>query len=292
MTTTTSTQHVVSSAHSDNHHQHHHHHYHHYHNYTNQPSTFPLSSDHLLHLIQYNVLRALLTNKFSLNLHTPLTDDPTSIACPISGVYHTVDPPHLTTDPSFAILPPSLYPTPLQKNHDHPIWVNAMPFPRVRDNFIRHAGLFNPWELLYDLVGEFMSNTPAACVASHPKPTTTAAIKEKALAHARSFSRSSSITLSIGGGGGASDSSDSGMDVDDDTNHHFPDQVDDEVTTGRSGLIVWGEPHDAQSWEVTPGFLARWAWALEGCEEELVETSNRWRVRRGAEPMRLSILRR
>lgn len=65
--------------------------------------------------------------------------------------------------------------------------------------------------------------------------------------------------------------------------------ADDGVTAGRKGLIVWGEPHEIQSWEATPGFLAKWAWAVEGCEE-LVEISNRWRMRRGEDPMRLSVV--
>jgi hypothetical protein len=62
---------------------------------------------------------------------------------------------------------------------------------------------------------------------------------------------------------------------------------EDEVTAGRNGLIVWGEPHDRQSWEATPSFLEKWAWAVEGCDE-LVKCSNRWRLMRGEEPMRLS----
>lgn len=58
----------------------------------------------------------------------------------------------------------------------------------------------------------------------------------------------------------------------------------DEITAGRRGLIVWGEPYDKDNWEATPGFLAKWAWIVEGCRE-LVEISNRWRVKRGEEPM-------
>jgi hypothetical protein len=61
----------------------------------------------------------------------------------------------------------------------------------------------------------------------------------------------------------------------------------DEVTSGRNGLIIWGEPHDMQSWEATPGFLAKWSWAVEGCDE-LVKISNHWRMRRGEEPIRLA----
>ncbi|PWY89823.1 hypothetical protein BO70DRAFT_377088 [Aspergillus heteromorphus CBS 117.55] len=62
---------------------------------------------------------------------------------------------------------------------------------------------------------------------------------------------------------------------------------DDEVTTSRRGFLVWGEPHRAESWEVTPGFLRKWSWAVEGCEG-LIESSNRWRMARGEEPMRVS----
>ncbi|GFF25376.1 hypothetical protein IFM61606_09427 [Aspergillus udagawae] len=63
---------------------------------------------------------------------------------------------------------------------------------------------------------------------------------------------------------------------------------DDTVTSGRNGLIVWGEPHMKESWEVTPGFLKKWPWVVEGCEE-LVKFSNYWRAIRGEEPMQLIV---
>ncbi|RAK97528.1 uncharacterized protein BO80DRAFT_467760 [Aspergillus ibericus CBS 121593] len=63
---------------------------------------------------------------------------------------------------------------------------------------------------------------------------------------------------------------------------------DDEITASRKGLIIWGEPHRAESWEATPGFLRKWSWAVEGCEE-LIEYSNRWRMRRGEEPMSFAV---
>jgi hypothetical protein len=62
---------------------------------------------------------------------------------------------------------------------------------------------------------------------------------------------------------------------------------EDEVTAERKGLIVWGEPYDMRSWEATPGFLAKWSWAVEGCDD-LIQSSNRWRQMRGEEPIRLS----
>jgi hypothetical protein len=66
------------------------------------------------------------------------------------------------------------------------------------------------------------------------------------------------------------------------------DEDDDEVNANRNGLILWGESHDMNSWEVTPGFLRKWAWVMRGCEE-LIVSSNRWRRIRGEEPLRFSI---
>lgn len=66
------------------------------------------------------------------------------------------------------------------------------------------------------------------------------------------------------------------------------DEDDDEVTANRNGLILWGESHDVDSWEVTPGFLRKWAWVMQGCEE-LIVSSNRWRRIRGEEPLHFSI---
>ncbi|KAK7725785.1 hypothetical protein SLS63_007940 [Diaporthe eres] len=206
-----------------------------------QPFTFPLSSDHLLHLIQHNVFRAFITNKRALIIPG---GDPSN--CLISGPYRHDTSPH----PFHPNIPPSLAPTTLQRDRYHSIWVSSIPFPRMRDNFIRHEGLFDPWDLMHDLIGDFMITMPAACVGGPPTATR----------------RPSLLTFPSGS----------------------VNDADDEITGGRKGLIVWGEPHETQSWEATPGFLAKWAWAVEGCEE-LVETSNRWRMHRGEEPMRLSL---
>jgi hypothetical protein len=61
---------------------------------------------------------------------------------------------------------------------------------------------------------------------------------------------------------------------------------DDEITATRNGLIIWGEPYRAESWEATPGFLRKWAWAVVGCEE-LIASTNRWRGVRGEGPVRV-----
>lgn len=57
----------------------------------------------------------------------------------------------------------------------------------------------------------------------------------------------------------------------------------------RRGLILWGEPYQRDSWEVTPGFLKKWWWVMKGCGE-LVESTNRWRTVRGEKPLRMAIL--
>jgi len=55
----------------------------------------------------------------------------------------------------------------------------------------------------------------------------------------------------------------------------FWNQPDEE-----SGLLVWGEPWDVRSWEVTESFLKKWQWVVRGCPE-LMNSTNAWRARRG-----------
>ncbi|KAI1068822.1 hypothetical protein LB507_006308 [Fusarium sp. FIESC RH6] len=48
----------------------------------------------------------------------------------------------------------------------------------------------------------------------------------------------------------------------------------------RPGLIVWGDASLPHSWEVSPKFLRKWGWLLQGCPE-MLEATNRWRESRG-----------
>ncbi|KAL4862458.1 hypothetical protein BDV12DRAFT_203044 [Aspergillus spectabilis] len=208
-----------------------------------QPFLFPLFSDHLLHLIQYNVFRALLSNKRSLNTL------PADLAACSATRPCRDDTTRFPLNPN---IPPSLIPTNLQQTRYHSTWINTIPFPRIRDNLIRYEGRFDHGELMQDLTGELMTSI----LAPRRRGTSgTATGPEDRL----------SLSLPLG------------IDT-------------DEVTAGRNGLIVWGEPHEPQSWEATPGFLAKWTWAVEGCEE-LVEISNAWRIKRGEEPIQLLVLR-
>lgn len=205
---------------------------------------FPLPSDHVLHLIQYNVFRAFISIKRTLNT---VSSDPTT--CPVFG-------PCLDDTMSYPPnpnIPSALAPTTLQLTRYHFPWINIIPFPRLRDNLIRREGHFDNWELWQDLVGNLMGSTRAAWQRNKPVGTSAPVLGLE----------QSQVRLS-------------GSYVD-----------TDEVTTGRNGLIIWGEPHVMQNWEATPGFLAKWSWAVEGCDD-LVESSNRWRIRRGEEPMRVA----
>ncbi|KAL6915938.1 hypothetical protein ACHAP8_005347 [Fusarium lateritium] len=202
---------------------------------------FPLPSDHLLHLIHYNVFRAFISNKRTLNT---ISLDPTT--CPVFGP--CLD--DTTRYPPSSNIPSSLVPTTLQLTQHHFPWINIIPFARVRDNLIRREGRFDSWELWQDLVGDLMSYTAAPWQRGTPFSFSS---------HGLELEQSPALL------------SDNYIDA-------------DELTAGRNGLIIWGEPHDMQSWEATPGFLTKWSWAVEGCKE-LVDISNRWRIRRGEMPM-------
>lgn len=208
-----------------------------------QPFTFPFSSDHLLHLIHYNVCRALISNMRTLN-----TVFAGSTICTITSPCRD----DTTLYPLKPDIPPSLIPTAFQQTHDHSTWINVFPFPSVRENLIRYEGSFDPWELLQDLVGDLLSSTPDPRRRDAP-----ASVELSRISQPPTFLP--------------------GIDL-------------DEVTAGRKGLIIWGEPHEMKSWEATPGFLEKWARIVEGCDE-LVEVSNHWRMKRGEEPMRLRMSR-
>ncbi|VUC30966.1 unnamed protein product [Clonostachys rosea] len=64
--------------------------------------------------------------------------------------------------------------------------------------------------------------------------------------------------------------------------------VDKDGLSQKASLIIWGEPWDPQAWEVTEGFLRKWGWLLEGCEE-MLEATNYWRRKRGEEPLLIQL---
>ena len=50
------------------------------------------------------------------------------------------------------------------------------------------------------------------------------------------------------------------------------------------GIMVWSDPWCADGWELSEGFVRRWAGLLTGCWALLAAT-NRWRAIRGDEPL-------
>ncbi|KAH9908215.1 hypothetical protein F4778DRAFT_798195 [Xylariomycetidae sp. FL2044] len=108
------------------------------------PLLFPLSADHqLLVLIQYNVLRATLANMSILSILHRLPRE-------CGGALNIRD---LPAFPAPGSLPPSLQPTQLQRSVAHDVYIDAVPWPRMRDNFIRHRGRFDADALCEDVLG-------------------------------------------------------------------------------------------------------------------------------------------
>lgn len=52
----------------------------------------------------------------------------------------------------------------------------------------------------------------------------------------------------------------------------------------RRGIIAWSPTWDIKGWEMSPGFLRKWGWLVDGLPGVL-EATNRWRVERGEEPL-------
>ncbi|KAL2220361.1 hypothetical protein M432DRAFT_315163 [Thermoascus aurantiacus ATCC 26904] len=53
------------------------------------------------------------------------------------------------------------------------------------------------------------------------------------------------------------------------------------VRTGRTGVIVWGDPWDPNGLEVTDAFVTAWGWVIQDCWD-LFE---KWRAQRGEKPL-------
>lgn len=98
-----------------------------------KPYSFPLSTDHLMLLVQYNLYRACLSNMEVLAIFAP----------------HK-----LIITSELPNLPPSFIPTNLQRSIMHPAWIDSIPSPVLRDNFIRNYGTYDADDFWYDIVGD------------------------------------------------------------------------------------------------------------------------------------------
>jgi hypothetical protein len=143
-------------------------------------------------------------------------------------------------------LPPSLQLTHSQLHVVHSTWIHTLPFPRMRENLMRWEDSFDHLELVRDIIGNILD--PILLSLEHWLQPEVDRVHSK---------------IEVSG-----------------------DEQDDEVTASRSGLILWGDPTIAESWELTPGFLRKWAWTVNGCDD-LMYSTNRWRRIRGEAPIQV-----
>ncbi|KAL7932131.1 hypothetical protein V8C35DRAFT_308563 [Trichoderma chlorosporum] len=206
--------------------------------------SYCLLSDHLLHLIHFNVLRGLSYNKKVIKPNA-FIECAASATAQLKRILPQL-PETTTVSLSDFRLPDSLAPTKLQLTCPHSNWIDVFPFPKMRDNLIRWENYFSHAEFLTDLLGNLIS-----CMTAPPPKTTHSLLRPKAQIAAQG--------------------------------------EDEDVSTDRRGLILWGEPFHKDSWEMTPGFMKKWSWAVDGCGE-LIESTNRWRTARGETPLRMAVM--
>jgi len=121
---------------------------------------FPLSSDHLITLIQYNVLRACLANLRLLDL-VDVARTPEECG---SVVLHILTDPAPESTTGKPTIPPHLQPTLVQKTVEHPPWIDIIPHPTWRDNLILGQGTYDADDICNDVVGGLWDELPGESV--------------------------------------------------------------------------------------------------------------------------------
>ncbi|KAH7265923.1 hypothetical protein B0J15DRAFT_523462 [Fusarium solani] len=220
---------------------------------------FPLTRDsQLLHVISFNVSRAILTNYFILSI-IPLE---TTRFCSVCRVF-TLPAPEAEAE---VTLPASLMPTPLQEQIPHPGWVDLFPSPKLRDNLILALQEYDIDEdaFMLDLVGEAFESL---CLTSDEVEEQSALVDPKG---SDTESQPAPVAITTG--------------------------ESDTITTenlasswiGESGIISWSDPWEISGWEVTESFAKKWGFLLIGCED-VVNAANLWREARGENPLSVKI---
>ncbi|KAI0853922.1 hypothetical protein F5Y00DRAFT_223993 [Daldinia vernicosa] len=103
---------------------------------------FPISADHrLIVLIQYNVLRALITN---MSIISVLERMP--LECGVALNIKNLFPPPET-------IPSNFESTQVQKRVAHDFWIDIVPWGRMRDNLILNHGRYDEEDLCVDMAG-------------------------------------------------------------------------------------------------------------------------------------------
>ena len=227
---------------------------HYHHTYSSQLDGFyyPLPADNLLTLIHFNAFRGLTSNKSVIEMSAVMIKCPNTIGpAAITALCDGLTMMTIGSQP-FGI-PPALRPTRIQQSIGHSSWMNMFPCARIRDNLITMQEEFNHYDLLEDTFGEIFPPNGIP----QPGPDVPADLT-------RTYSAAAVANY---------------------PSRPAPD--DSHVTSGRNGLIVWGNPWEVENWEITPGFMQKWGWVVEGCEE-LLRASNKWRMSRGEDPIVIS----
>ncbi|RVX71443.1 hypothetical protein B0A52_05015 [Exophiala mesophila] len=123
---------------------------------------FPLSSDHLMVLLQFNVVRGLLANYHLLLMFQPET--PTNGECSTAAEHVLPDPNDILPNRQ---LPETLRPTRLQTTVVHGKWIDIIPHPVLRDNLIRARGTFDADDLWNDTIGGLFHGFPDSHFEQH-----------------------------------------------------------------------------------------------------------------------------
>ncbi|KAL3431572.1 hypothetical protein BDV09DRAFT_188246 [Aspergillus tetrazonus] len=101
-------------------------------------------TDMLLHLIQFNFIKALIENMAVLGLSSDQLDDDANSPFNTMGPSH----PYLATS-----LPLSLRATMIQRTIPHHPWLDLLPFPQMRDNLISAGESYDETQLCLDMKG-------------------------------------------------------------------------------------------------------------------------------------------
>jgi Domain of unknown function (DUF3425) len=130
---------------------------------------YPISRDHLLPLVEYNIFRGCTTNVLILGyLHligsscrfgdsVPVFPNPYQLSLThIDLDSESVSSRRFNVPHQSSNIPISLKPTLLQQSTLYPDWIAILPCPRMRDNAIRTQYLFTNSELCADILDGLM----------------------------------------------------------------------------------------------------------------------------------------
>lgn len=112
--------------------------------YYRKRNVIPFSSDHLLTLMFFNVIRAHGQNTYLLGL------TPANFAQYILSPFNANSP---LASKLPRVIPPTFYPTHIQKTIPHHPELDMLPWPQIRDKMILAQGTYDDYKFCEDMVG-------------------------------------------------------------------------------------------------------------------------------------------